>query len=115
MGDARRLVGRGRKGAQPRDGGVDGILLAATALALSRQLGLMRPTRLRAWLAPVVSRLGADNAKKLFLTAQKIDAPADAETVMNRVVSLFRRSHGDRVFRGLLTIAAVIICPSARL
>jgi len=31
--------------------GLDGILLAATALALSRQLGLMRPTRLRGFLA----------------------------------------------------------------
>ena len=27
----------------------------------------------------------------------------------SRVVSLFRRSHGDRVFRGVLTVAAVII------
>ena len=27
----------------------------------------------------------------------------------DRVASLFRRSHGDRVFRGLLTVAAVII------
>jgi phosphate transport system permease protein len=27
----------------------------------------------------------------------------------SRVVSLFRRSHGDRVFRGILTVAAVII------
>jgi hypothetical protein len=31
--------------------GLDGILLAATALALSRQLGFMRPTRLRSFLA----------------------------------------------------------------
>ena len=31
--------------------GLDGILLAATALALSRQLGLMRRTRLRSFLA----------------------------------------------------------------
>jgi hypothetical protein len=31
--------------------GLDGILLVATALALSRQLGLMRPTRLRGVLA----------------------------------------------------------------
>ena len=31
--------------------GLDGILLAASALALSRQLGLMRPTRLRSFLA----------------------------------------------------------------
>ena len=31
--------------------GLDGILLAATALALSRQLGFMRPTRLRSLLA----------------------------------------------------------------
>ena len=31
--------------------GLDGILIVATALALSRQLGLMRPTRLRTMLA----------------------------------------------------------------
>ena len=31
--------------------GLDGILIVATALALSRQLGLMRPTRLRTVLA----------------------------------------------------------------
>ena len=39
--------------------------------------------------------------------------PAEPEIVephpRDRVASLFRRSHGDRVFRGLLTVAAVII------
>lgn len=38
--------------------------------------------------------------------------PADSAPLAGptaRVVSLFRRSHGDRVFRGLLTVAAVII------